>query len=215
MLPELDFSLWFISGKEVFFRARNDIKNIVSQGIPASLTLELPGFNTEVVICFPTPYVTRVYALNYAFSGAFRRPEHYFVGECNSSNSIYTAPEKVAYKYGTRLLPWMQVQRIKEIKRDEDKTVNYVVESGSSGFIGVLIRLFDVSEPQTNRSDEWLTIYHFDFGNESDFQEKWRERAKQLLRLVPANPGTNHLGWQPHGTWRIFTKIKSLPVKQA
>ncbi|OGF65413.1 hypothetical protein A2Z53_01825 [Candidatus Giovannonibacteria bacterium RIFCSPHIGHO2_02_42_15] len=85
MLSELDCSLWFISGREVFLRARNDIKQIVLQGIPASLTLELPRLNTEIALCFPVPFVTRVYAKNYVRRGSFSNAKHYFVGEYDSS----------------------------------------------------------------------------------------------------------------------------------
>ncbi|OGF63801.1 hypothetical protein A2Z53_02275 [Candidatus Giovannonibacteria bacterium RIFCSPHIGHO2_02_42_15] len=131
-----------------------------------------------------------------------------------TDQGIYRAPKRATYKYGMRFLPWMAVQRIEEIKRDEDKIFNYIVENCSSGFSGVLVRFFDVVEPQTNRSDEWLEVYHFDTGDESNFQAKWKKGAKQLLRCVPRNPGSNGMSWQPHGAWRIFKQIKRIPAKQ-
>ncbi len=207
MLPDLEFSEWRVKGNEIFFKNSNELKRVVSQGIPASLMVKLPGLFTHVFVCFPVPSVVRIYISTIRPDNG--RKTFYYIGQWGNGKEFWHIPKRVKYRYGMEFPPWMYDGYLKTNMREiKSRIVHYVIENCSSGFDGVMLKFRDEFD-EKDRNKEWFKIFWFEGGNEYHF---WREKHTEILELVPQKIG-NWLLWQPPQGWNEFKKIKIMPVK--
>lgn len=197
-LPQLSLFQKRYGGDEIFFDTDQTLMHVLMQNNPVYLVLELPGLETKIVVCFPAPTTTRVYAD--AASG--RRS--YFIGESEGKHPIWTAPAKVNYRYGMSLLPWMFLGYLdKDILVDQDHVVNYIVLNCGVGRQGVNIRLHRTLGGKKKR-DEWIEIHQFHTGSEYHFAEEWKKQSRMITRFVPDDIQSSSMTWQPEGGWAKY-----------
>lgn len=209
MLPSLDFSEWFVKNNEIFLKTSNEVKRVVSQGIPSSILVKLPGGLTDVIICFPTPSFVRVYVSNTWIKEHRITKENRFIGEYGDGNRFYHLSKRVKYRYGIELCPWMYHGYLKtDMSEIRSRIVNYVIENCAVGFSGIQLKFKDESEP-VERDKEWFKVFWFDGGNEYHF---FHEKHTQILELFPIKK-ESRLFWEPKDGWKQFKKIKSMPGK--
>lgn len=199
MLPEIGLKLSGIYQDELFFAPNCELVEVLAQKNPVFLVLELPGMLTQVLVCFPKPCTTRIYA------GRIRKND--LVGEVADKHQIYKAPNLVQYRYGVRLLPWMFFGWLDpETKRrrvERDNVVNYSVLNSVVGHTGVLIRV-SCKHDFRERDQEYFEIYHFSTGNDYHFAERWRDdpNTRMIARFVPEKANTSQPIWRPENAPR-------------
>jgi len=209
MLPDLGFSVWCIENSEVFFKVDNEVRRVVTQEIPASILVKLPGGLTDVGIGFPIPSLARIYIIDRSIDKGALLTKVYFIGEFGDGKRFYHLPKRVIYRYGVELSPWMYHGYLKTAQRDiKSRIVNYVIENCSVGFSGIQLKLKDEFE-RDKRGEEWFKLFWFDGGNEYHF---FNEEHTKILELLPIKQGSR-LFWEPRDEWNQFKRIKNIPVK--
>lgn len=214
MLPDLGFSKWFIKDNEIFWKTSKEIQRIVCQGITASILVKLPGGLTTVGICFPIPSFARIYIdTTEMYEPEVGERGLYFIGEFGDGKGFYPLPQKVSYKYGIELSPWMYGGYLRDEMKDiKSRIVNYVIENCCVGYDGILLKFRDeVDDDQ--RDKEWFKLFWFDGGNEYHF---FNEEHTEILELVPVTKqfGRNaRLFWRPKDGWKKFKRIRRFPAK--
>ncbi|MFZ5559250.1 MAG: hypothetical protein ACOZAL_00430 [Patescibacteria group bacterium] len=206
MLANLDFSQWFVKGNEIFWKTDNKVREVVCQGIPASILVKLPGGLTNVSICFPIPSLTRIYVQNWMTG------ESYFIGQFGDGNNFYHLPKAVKYRYGVMISPWMYYGHLEtDMKNIKSRIVNYVIENCCCGFDGILLKFRDELD-EDKRCEEWFKIFWFSGGNEYHFLH---EKHTEILHLLPLRTGklNRQTIWGPKEGWEKFKRIRSMPVK--
>lgn len=192
-LPQLSLFQKRYGGDEIFFDTDQMLMHVLMQTNPVYLVLDLPGMETKIVVCFPAPTVTRIYATSGKYS--------YFIGESEDRHPIWTASAKVNYRYGMSLLPWMFLGYLdKDIPVEQDHVVNYIVLNCSVGRQGVNIRLLRTLGDKEKKK-EWLEIHQFHTGSEYRFAEEWKKQNRIIARFVPDDIQSATMTWQPEGGW--------------
>jgi hypothetical protein len=195
MLPRLKFRLWDIHEEELYFLASTELARVLDQKNPTFLEMGLPSGNspTTIRLGFPAPHNVRVYASEVMH-------DDNLVGL--KTDPIYSdIPVIVDYRYGMELLPWMfdgliwQHPRAQEIT-NRDNIANYVLQTSSGGFSGVIIRLH--RGKGHDRSKEKLEIFSFSTGNEHKFFSTWMNdpNTKLLTRFLCRNLPKNQQIWR-------------------
>lgn len=194
LLPEPTFKFSLTETEELFSAPNREISGVLNQGNPVYFKLDLPGILLPVHICFPAPRVTRVY------SGDICKTN--LVGEKTDQFASEGVPDKVHYRYGMRIVPWMflcwiDLEMMGHRSR-MNNIINYVLINGTYGHDGVLVRV-DRRHLPADRNEESMEVYSFSMGNDSCFVSRWRgdPNTKMLARFVPQGANTNKLIWLP------------------
>lgn len=206
MLPEPGVQRMSIdNGGEVLLKVEDTLMQVLAQGNPVYLVLDLPGMLTSVVACFPAPTIARVYAVRHDV----RNGQCRFVGVSKKEkHPIWTAPDDVDYRFGMRLPPFMfQAYLAHGDPRARESIANYVVLTCPSGFGGIVVRIF--KSPDFAR--EWLEIHPVDVGNSTRFPEDWK-RSGKIARFVPESVNPPRMTWQPEAGWDKHSVV-SIPCK--
>lgn len=174
-LPNLEFGNSTLHGGEVWFERQLRLMEVLTQGNPVYLVLDLPNMCTPVIIGLPIPGLVRVY-MNEVHPRSL-------AGEAGDGRRDYPMPsEPVEYRFGMRLVPWMFESFLSPEHKHRihvPSIVNYPVLSSGVGHSGVLIRAF---RAPNRYSEEWLEIYYFSTGNEYHFNKGWKtDRHTRLI----------------------------------
>lgn len=201
-MPEPSFKLAGIYNGEVFMRDDDILARMLQQSNPVYLVLELPGHQTSISICFPTPRITRIYRVDMANREDVSQGGT-LVCEVEDGANFYDTPMLVGYHFGMKFPPW-GFSHLLGVKHNDKKdyTVNYIVLNSLMRHSGVLIRLLRKSDTMYNpirRHDEWLELWSISTGNNYKFFERWRSdpNTKLMARFVPKGDGRPNLVWEP------------------
>ena len=206
MLPDIDFPVMAMYGDELFFGDSGELARVLRQGNPVYLTLGLPGLISEVTVAFPAPFQTRVYM---GHGIASDKPHHArfdeatLIGEAPDVSIAYPRlVGPVIYHYGMELLPWMFFHMLSPAlhaeRAERDNVVNYTIENGSSGYSGVLIKVFQKSRHE-EKDAEWIEIYSFHCGNGYRFAEEWQAdpHTRKVARFTRIGKSGHQVTWRP------------------
>lgn len=193
-LPQVHLFQKRYPSEEIFFETDQELMRVLIQGNPVYLVLDLPGLITKIIVCFPAPTITRIYAVNGKY--------HCFIAESLSRYNIYTAPDQVKYRYGMQLLPWMFLGDLNDdIPIDQSHIVNYIVLNCGVGHEGINIRILRSQRGQ-QKNEEWLEIHQFSTGNEYHFSEEWKKQSRMIARFVPGDMlQFPNMTWKPEDGW--------------
>lgn len=193
ILPELTFKKWHLYKEELFLGANYELAQVLVQGNPVYLDLLLPGATQpRIRICFPEVDTAWVYAET-------ETKNVYLVGESTKQNGL-PLHTSVEYRYGMELKPWLFFvylpQTLAVQQTNEDNIVNYSILNCSSGCSGVLVRIKRHKHRSLLRK-EWLEIYSFNMGNDTEFHSRWQTHpnTKLIARFVPDKVETPQLHW--------------------
>ncbi len=205
-LPEMSFTRAHLYREELFLNSNRELTNVLVQGNPVFFDIIMPGATQpKVRICFPEVGTAWVYA-----NGEISSIN--LVGESTKKDGLplYT---QVEYRFGMEMKAWLFFaylpRELAESRYDEDNIVNYSILNSSSGHGGVLVRIVH-GKDRTSIEREWMEIYAFDMGNDTEFHLKWRNHpnTKLIARFVPNGAGTSQLRWEPlclEGSPRVTT----------